>query len=527
MDSKQFQDFLVNLSEVNSKVDQAQKGDEGVAIRRYLAKLSPNTLLCMQYIGLNYTDVGLVQPLISQILDLYMKGGTLKQFALQFIPDFIGTYLLALSKKQHRSASLFEAFFLSVYNEDIVVNPKVENSQKKVEEIRIPSVRYRSIYHDPSKIISLPEIASMRPGGNPGIQAVVQIGPFPAIDHFTAEKKFFILSRILSSVNSAMCATSEPVCRAMCLTSLAICNSGFSFAESNLRTRVLGMETVQEVLDDYSKRSRQHVSSNLLMELLNGCYLALYNGMPDLALRAIDAVHQRAKYEMLADVILLTNSIRNSLLENPLSKERREELMWRYHRAKERKIKDCVTNASLRMKKMPEDIPIQEDLNEKKSKGERIMDDFIEDIAEGVDHIKKKVSQLSHHHRKKHTPKKEGRGDFDKRNGLDLEELELTTMSTIREERGQSDSNISLSPSFATRPKKLVGESLKDAKQEVLDTTKNSNQKKANAKVDDELESPRLEENHKQNTVDETGSFSVGSFRHMDSGSGTERSVDF
>lgn len=54
-----------------------------------------------------------------------------------------------------------------------------------------------------------------------------------------------------------------------------------------------------------SRKPRQHVNSTLLLELLTGVYMALFNGAPDLALRAIEAMHQRAQYEILADVILV------------------------------------------------------------------------------------------------------------------------------------------------------------------------------------------------------------------------------
>lgn len=47
------------------------------------------------------------------------------------------------------------------------------------------------------------------------------------------------------------------------------------------------------------------VSSQLLVELVSGVYLALYNGSPDIALRALDSIHQRAQYEFLPHIILV------------------------------------------------------------------------------------------------------------------------------------------------------------------------------------------------------------------------------
>ncbi|CAJ0581641.1 unnamed protein product, partial [Mesorhabditis spiculigera] len=521
MNSEQLVDFLANLENGCPKIDSSKDlGDEAIAIRRFLSKMSANTLLCFQYFNVNYTDVDLTLPVLDQLMSIYMKGGALRQYALQFLPNFVATYLLAVTKRQHKSAGMFEALFLRIYNEEINKSADGRESfDKRTEEVRIPTVRCRSIYHDPMKINSLPEISTLSLDGGVGLQAVLRIGPFPTIEHFNNETKYMILSRVLNIVNSSLCSLSEPVCRAMCLSTLSICHSGFSFAESNLRSRILGRDANQEVLDNFSKRQRQHVTSTLLMELFTGCYIALYNGMPDLALRAIDSLHQRARYEMFSDVLLVTNATRNTLLENPLSKDRNhEELMWRYQHAKNHRAKDCVTNASLRIKKMPEDIPIQEEPREK-GKGEKIMDDLIEDIAGGVDHIKKKMHQLSHH-RKKHGNKKEGREGSShkahKDKGIDVDELEL---STIREEKGGDASLTSQSPPSFERPKRIEGEPM-----EIEYESKKNGSHHDTGDGSDVGEFSRSRE-HSSGT--ERGTFSVGSFRHMDSGSGTERSVDY
>lgn len=54
-----------------------------------------------------------------------------------------------------------------------------------------------------------------------------------------------------------------------------------------------------------SRKPRQHVNQALLTELVTGAYIALYNGSPDFALRAIDAIHQRAQFELMPEVLLV------------------------------------------------------------------------------------------------------------------------------------------------------------------------------------------------------------------------------
>lgn len=60
-------------------------------------------------------------------------SGILRQYALQYVPSFIGTYLYALSKKQQKSVAVFEIFFLAIYNEEILeCGPQSDNVTKKV-----------------------------------------------------------------------------------------------------------------------------------------------------------------------------------------------------------------------------------------------------------------------------------------------------------------------------------------------------------------------------------------------------------
>ncbi|VDO50850.1 unnamed protein product, partial [Onchocerca flexuosa] len=111
-------------------------------------------------------------------------------------------------------------------------------------------------------------------------------------------------------------------------------------------------------LKSICRKPRLRISSQYLLESLNGLYFALFNGAPELAVQAVDAVHQRALYEFYADVILVTNSIIETLLENNVHKNK--ELLtthWmRPGKLDNHKGNEVVTNASLRLKKMPEDI---------------------------------------------------------------------------------------------------------------------------------------------------------------------------
>lgn len=62
------------------------------------------------------------------------------------------------------------------------------------------------------------------------------------------------------------------------------------------------------------------VSSNLLLEMVEGAYFAMFNEFYTLALQAVKDIDQRAQYELFPDVMLVTSAVINSLKNNPTGK---------------------------------------------------------------------------------------------------------------------------------------------------------------------------------------------------------------
>ncbi|XP_062540870.1 uncharacterized protein LOC134208924 [Armigeres subalbatus] len=59
------------------------------------------------------------------------------------------------------------------------------------------------------------------------------------------------------------------------------------------------------------------INSQFLVELAHANYFAMFNEFASAAIEAVNDLHNRACYEMLPEVILVTNAIRNSLHANP------------------------------------------------------------------------------------------------------------------------------------------------------------------------------------------------------------------
>ncbi|CAI2347278.1 unnamed protein product [Caenorhabditis sp. 36 PRJEB53466] len=295
MNGELLEKFLFNVAETGTAVPNnlADKREENEIKKKFLNKDAPNSLFAANYIASNYTDVDLIQSIIGQILSIYYKAGVLQLYALQFVPGFVSLYLLAVSKKQHKSISLFETFLTAIYNEEIVKDP--ETNEKKMEDIRIPSIRHHSVYHDPAKIQVQTDVPFVRTATITPVLNTLRFGPFPSISKMNGENKFMVLNRILFSVNESLFeVSSEVAARYVCLGTLSVCRSGFSFPETGFRKKVLESES-QEVIEDFSKKPRQQVTAEFLNHLLRGCYLALFNGAADLALRAIDSRKERSQ----------------------------------------------------------------------------------------------------------------------------------------------------------------------------------------------------------------------------------------
>uniref|UniRef100_F1KQL4 Hyccin n=1 Tax=Ascaris suum TaxID=6253 RepID=F1KQL4_ASCSU len=420
MNSEQLQEWL---SDLNTKCKRDEKALQDLdRSRSLLSQESRKAHLLIAYMACNYADIDLTQPVVAHLLACYYRGGVLRYFVLQFVPSFIHIYLLALAKRQKRSVSMLETFFMAIYNEEILAGGTGSASaSKKVEEIRIPSVRYPSVYHDPKKLTSTTELMPPKPGSPAFVQMTVRIGPYDSIDHLTPENRHIVLTRLLKSVNGCLYKLAQDViCRSLCLSTLALCQSGFSFPESDFRSRFFGMDVSSEVLDDFSKKPRIRLSSQYLLEALNGVYFALFNGAADLAIRAIDSVHQRATYELYADVILVTNSVRNSLLESVLVKGDESITIKRsnfgYMGDGKRRRSEMVTNASLRVKKMPEDISVLSELDDSTHRKES------SSFVDGVEGLRKKIvmkidqrktSGAFGHHRKRTVQPTENTSDIE------------------------------------------------------------------------------------------------------------------
>ncbi|CAD5215383.1 unnamed protein product [Bursaphelenchus xylophilus] len=317
MNSSQLQDWLNGLETLlrpalnhNGEVSAAES-------RKALKHIVGNTKVLTNYLVCNYEQTDAVQPLVGQLLAIYYRLGVFRNFVIQTLPPLICVYLSAIQLGQDSLVSVFEMLFVAIYNEEILAEgPCAENFNKRVDQVRIPSIKSPSVYHDPSKLDGLPDIAELRAGNNSGILCSIQIGPYPAAENLVGENRYIVLSRLIKLISSSLQNLSlDVICDAFCEMMTDISRSSFSYKESPLRQEVLGDLTKESAFPDLQKKRRIFAPSYFYIEGLAVINFCIFNGFANSGLRALDAIHQRAIHDMAADVLLVTNSMKDILMQ--------------------------------------------------------------------------------------------------------------------------------------------------------------------------------------------------------------------
>ena len=265
---------------------------------------------------------------------------------------------------------MFETLLLAIYNEEILAGePGAQEMAKRVDTFRIPSTRFPSVYHDPVKLNMAP---SLPPTGNTRdvnsvtlvrfiflrqfslcfcFQCSVQVGPYPAAETIIGENRFIVLTRLITAVSGTNeqrglqmreCRFRSALRLSISLSTsfvsrFAIWSSMWRAQASALSNRIfarrrlaalirqtkwnffqiyqsaLFLQISSLALQCYFRKPRIFVPSFFYVEALAIVNFCIFNGYPSAALRALDAIHQRAVFDIAADVLLVTNAMQNLL----------------------------------------------------------------------------------------------------------------------------------------------------------------------------------------------------------------------
>ncbi|XP_064646010.1 hyccin-like isoform X2 [Lineus longissimus] len=308
----------------------------------------------------------ILDPVCHQLFEFYRSSQVeLQLFTLEFVPVLMATYLFAVSKNHKKNCSGIEACLLGIYNLELV-NP---DGSPKIKSCTIPLLSKPSVYHEPysSAPLSLTESALSRHD-----QSEIQIithGPFTHIERMKASNRLTVLTYVLNCYNASIAKLSTNSHQTMCSVITSIVKSGFDglgIPSNDVPGSRRSWSSKRGV--SFAVEPRVMVNRHLMLEMASSIYYIMYNTHPGMGTLALEAIHKRASYELLSDVLLVTNAIRNSMHYSPGGEPSDGpmgiSIAISPSATTSSFTKAAITNASFRAKKLPDDIPVVSDEGE-------------------------------------------------------------------------------------------------------------------------------------------------------------------
>lgn len=299
-----------------------------------------------------------LDPVCHQLFSFYRSPEKeLKEFALQYIPSLIGLYLYVVSRGERKNFRCVEVLLLGIYNLEVIDSL----GRPIIQSFRIPSISKPSIYHEPislsHSVLTEHALSKLEHGDNRSIN----IGPFPEVEKINATNRLQVMTILMRVYNQNVGSMSTYSHLALCKMCSKTVRQGYPRLNVGLR---LPYGSDSSAYSHPRTGHRIPMSSPFLLELVHAVYFSMFNSLSSVGLQAMDDIHFRATQDLLNDVILVTNGIRNSLKVNPSGQPNDGPMGISVALSPTTNTttvsKAIITNASFRTKKLPDDIPIQE-----------------------------------------------------------------------------------------------------------------------------------------------------------------------
>ncbi|OQR66465.1 hyccin-like [Tropilaelaps mercedesae] len=255
----------------------------------------------------------------------------LQRFSSYFIPTALALYLRLSRHPAARAIDLshLEVYLLAAYNIE-TCDPE---GKEIVHSFTVPALHKPSIYHEsmiPAASAALTENALSRLEQGLKDSRVV-IGPFQEAVRISRDNVHCI-SALLMRVYNANISYMPGVSR-----------------EATLRG-------AQKVISQRSPRIE--LSSEYLLEVLHCAYFSMFNGQYVLGNETVSLVRSRARQNLLAEVCLVANAMRQSLLDSKDCAKATQQPMGiriTVNSSFKNLTKNVLTNASFRTRKLSEE----------------------------------------------------------------------------------------------------------------------------------------------------------------------------
>lgn len=224
----------------------------------------------------------------------------------------IYVYLNAVATGEKQNVRSVETFILCAYNMEVCK----EKGELKSTAFRIPVLAQPSIYHE-EKNLHASDLKRWEDHSNKEISWK----PTQQITKITAQNRLHAMAALMFVFNQQLSLIEKSALYHLCKISSRLVTQGFAKFGHSYRSSY-GTEPINlssSMSPPYATKQipRIPLSQQLLVELLHAIYFAMFNEFASAATQALEDIHTRANYELYADVILVTNAIKNSLQANP------------------------------------------------------------------------------------------------------------------------------------------------------------------------------------------------------------------
>lgn len=248
----------------------------------------------------------MLQPICNQLFSYYRSNETkLKSFTLQFVPTLIYTYLNAVAHGEKKNCRCIETLLLGIYNIEV----STDDGQPKVVSFRMPVLAQASIYHE-EKCLNAYDLRRWEENSNKD----VNWGPLPQVESVNAQNRLKIMTAVMFVYNQQLSTIPKLSLSQLCRVATQLVNQGFS-KYGHAHRASYGSDPNTSAHSS-KPQPRISLSAQFLLELLHATYFAMFNEFASIAIQTVDDIHNRACFELFAEVILVTYAIKNSLHAN-------------------------------------------------------------------------------------------------------------------------------------------------------------------------------------------------------------------
>ncbi|XP_052871930.1 hyccin isoform X1 [Anopheles cruzii] len=307
----------------------------------------------------------LIHPICNQLCNFYRSNEVeLRRFTLQFVPMLIYLYLNSVALGDKKGCRSIETLLICIYNIEV----SSDDGSPKVVSFRMPVLAQASVYHE-EKSLQPSDLRRWEENSNKDINW----GPLPSIESINAQNRLKVMTALLFTYNQQLSQIHKPALYHLCKTTSLLVNQGFpKLPGGHVHRSSYGSDPIspQQPLAVLAAPShvvrpppRIAINAQFLVELAHANYFAMFNEFASAAMEAVTDLHSRACYEMLPEVILVTNAIRNSLHANPSGQPCDGPMGISVALTPATTTvtvsKSMITNASFRTKKLPDDLEVE------------------------------------------------------------------------------------------------------------------------------------------------------------------------